>query len=275
MLASRTRRLRNLSINSLAPNILTILALCAGLTSIRFALQERWELAVAAVVLAGILDGLDGRLARLLKGASKFGAELDSLSDFVCFGVAPGFILYQWTLNQLGGVGWILVLGFAVCCALRLARFNTALENPDRPVWAANFFTGVAAPPAGGLVLLLMFLNFQELGELTRSPYLNGAWMCVVAFLMVSQIPTYSFKRIRVRRDLIMPTLLLVGVGAAALATYPWFVLTLIGIAYLASIPLAVRRFAKLVREQPAEPVETDLPIGDEAADSDDIRTFH
>ena len=275
MLASRTRRLRNLSINSLAPNILTILALCAGLTSIRFALQERWELAVAAVVLAGILDGLDGRLARLLKGASKFGAELDSLSDFVCFGVAPGFILYQWTLNQLGGVGWILVLGFAVCCALRLARFNTALENPDRPVWAANFFTGVAAPPAGGLVLLLMFLNFQELGELTRSPYLNGAWMCVVAFLMVSQIPTYSFKRIRVRRDLIMPTLLLVGVGAAALATYPWFVLTLIGIAYLASIPLAIRRFAKLVREQPAEPVESDLPVSEEAVDSDDIRTFH
>jgi CDP-diacylglycerol--serine O-phosphatidyltransferase len=251
------------------------LALCAGLTSIRFALQERWELAVAAVVLAGILDGLDGRLARLLKGASKFGAELDSLSDFICFGVAPGFILYQWTLSQLGGVGWILVLGFAVCCALRLARFNTALEKPDRPVWAANFFTGVAAPPAAGLALLLMFLNFQELGEFTRSPYLNGAWMCVVAFLMVSQIPTYSFKRIRVRRDLIMPTLLLVGVGAAALATYPWFVLTLIGFAYLASIPLAARGFARLSREQPEAPAEADIPVAEESTETDDARTFH
>ncbi len=275
MLVSRTRRLRNLSINSLAPNILTILALCAGLTSIRFALQERWELAVATVVLAGILDGLDGRLARLLKGASKFGAELDSLSDFVCFGVAPGFILYQWTLSQFGGIGWILVLGFAVCCALRLARFNTAMEEPDRPVWAANFFTGVAAPPAGGLALLLMFLNFQDLGELTRSPYLNGAWMCVVAFLMVSQIPTYSFKRIRVRRDLVLPTLLLVGLGAAALATYPWFVLTLIGFAYLASIPLSVRGYAKFVRELPVEPAQPDAPVGEESAEADDARTFH
>ena len=275
MLASRKRRLRNLSINSLAPNILTILALCAGLTSIRFALQERWELAVAAVVLAGILDGLDGRLARLLKGVSKFGAELDSLSDFICFGVAPGFILHQWTLHQLGGVGWILVLGFAVCCALRLARFNTATEDPEQPQWTADFFTGVAAPAAAGMMLLLMFLDFQGVGELARSPYLNGAWTAVVAFLMVSQVPTYSFKRVRVRRDFIMPTLLLVGIGAAALATYPWLVLTVIGFAYMASIPLAIRSFVKLKDIQPAPTAETELPPGEDETEAEDARTFH
>ncbi len=256
----RRRRLRNLPINSLLPNMLTVLALCAGLTSMRFALQERWEMAVAAIVVAAILDGLDGRLARLLKGASKFGAELDSLSDFVCFGVAPAFVLHQWTLFELRGVGWILVLGFAVCCALRLARFNTALEDPDRPAWSANYFTGVAAPAGAGLALIPVMLSFLELGALPRSPYLNGAWMAAVAFLMVSQIPTYSFKKLRVRRDMIMPMLLLVALGAAALAMYPWITLSSVATAYLISIPFAFFSHAKLSRTRPDEGDISDTP---------------
>ncbi|MCG8689579.1 MAG: phosphatidylcholine/phosphatidylserine synthase [Minwuiales bacterium] len=249
----RRRRLRNLPINSLLPNMLTVLALCAGLTSMRFALQERWEMAVGAIVVAAILDGLDGRLARLLKGASKFGAELDSLSDFVCFGVAPAFVLHQWTLFQLRGVGWILVLGFAVCCALRLARFNTALEDPNRPAWSVNYFTGVAAPAGAGLALIPVMLSFLEIGTLPRSPYLAGAWMAAVAFLMVSQIPTYSFKKVRVRRDMIMPMLLLVALGAAALAMYPWITLSTMATAYLVSIPFAFFSHAKLSRTGPED----------------------
>ncbi len=272
------RRLRNLPINSLLPNMLTVLALCAGLTSMRFALQERWELAVAAIIVAGILDGLDGRVARLLKSASKFGAELDSLSDFVCFGVAPAFIIYQWSLYELRGAGWIVVLGFAVCCALRLARFNTALEDPERPAWAANFFTGVAAPAGAGLSLMLMIASFLELGEIFRSPYLNAVWMALVAFLMVSRIPTYSFKTVRVRRDLIVPTLLFVGLGAAALLSYPWITLTATGLVYIAMIPLAMRSHAKLSGGKPAPEPHPDIPVTDEEiADesSDDAQMLH
>ena len=144
----RPPRISGLSFNKLIPNILTMLALCAGLTSIRFGLHGKWDQAVISILLAGLLDGLDGRIARLLHGTSKFGAELDSLSDFVSFGVAPSMLLYFWTMQGAGGIGWALVLLFSVCCALRLARFNTMLGEPDLPPWAYNFFTGVPAPAA-------------------------------------------------------------------------------------------------------------------------------
>ncbi|MBT3535221.1 MAG: phosphatidylcholine/phosphatidylserine synthase, partial [Rhodospirillaceae bacterium] len=152
----RNRRLRELPVNSLIPNILTVLALCAGMSAIRFAMQDKWELAVAAIIVAGILDGLDGRMARLLKGATKFGAELDSLSDFIAFGVAPALVIYLWSTEVLGGIGWIAGLAYSTCCALRLARFNTALDDPDRPAWASYFFTGMAAPAGACMVLLPM-----------------------------------------------------------------------------------------------------------------------
>jgi CDP-diacylglycerol--serine O-phosphatidyltransferase len=221
--------------------MLTVLALCAGLTSMRFSLNESWQLAVTAIVVAAVFDGLDGRLARLVKGTSKFGAELDSLSDFVCFGVAPSILIYRWTLSDLGGVGWILVLAFSVCCALRLARFNTALDSANQPTWMANFFAGVPAPAAGGLVLLPIILSFQVAEFFFHLPLVSAAVVAAVAFLMVSKVPTYSFKRIRVRREYILPVLIVVGLLAAVLWSYPWLTLTGVAVLYVASIPLSIR----------------------------------
>ncbi|MCE2493024.1 MAG: CDP-diacylglycerol--serine O-phosphatidyltransferase [Alphaproteobacteria bacterium] len=245
ILRARTAGLRSLPVNSLAPNMLTVLALCAGLTSMRFSLNESWQLAVMAILVAALFDGLDGRLARLLKGTSKFGAELDSLSDFVCFGVAPSILLYRWTLNDLGGVGWILVLAFSVCCALRLARFNTALDSANQPTWMTNFFMGVPAPAAGGLVLLPVMLSFQVAESFFHYPLVNAFVVAAVAFLMVSKVPTYSFKRLRVRREYILPVLIVVGLLAAVLWSYPWQMLTGIGLLYLASIPLSMRSYRR------------------------------
>jgi len=237
----RNHRLRELPVNSLIPNILTVLALCAGMSAIRFAMQEKWELAVAAIIIAGILDGLDGRMARLLKGATKFGAELDSLSDFIAFGVAPALVIYLWSTQMLGGVGWIAGLAYSTCCALRLARFNAALENPDRPVWANYFFTGMSAPAGACVALLPMAISFQVEGGFLRQPILMAAWLLLVAFMMISRIPTYSFKRVRIRRDLVLPLLVVVGIVAAILSSYPWFVLSVLGVLYLASVPFSYR----------------------------------
>ena len=250
----RNRRLRELPVNSLIPNILTVLALCAGMSAIRFAMQDKWQLAVAAILIAGVLDGLDGRMARLLKGATKFGAELDSLSDFIAFGVAPALVIFMWSTEALGGVGWIAGLAYSTCCALRLARFNTTLDNPDRPVWASYFFTGMAAPAAACMVLLPMAISFQIEGSLLREPALMAVWLLAVAFMMISRIPTYSFKRVRIRRELVLPLLVVVGVVAAILSSYPWFVLSVLGVSYLASVPFSYRaqqRFAA-VQDSPA-----------------------
>ncbi len=260
----RSRRLRPLPLRSLAPNILTVLALCAGLTSIRFSLLERWELAVLAIVLAGVFDALDGRLARLLKGTTKFGAELDSLSDFVSFGVAPGLLVYIWSLDEIGGAGWIVVLAFAVSCGLRLARFNTAMDDPDRPVFMTYFFTGVPAPAGGGLALLPIMLSFQGYDAVFRLPAVIAPYMVLVAFLMISRIPTYSFKRIRVRRNQVLPVLMLVALLAAFLVSYPWLTLTAIGVLYLLSIPLSFRSYRRMLRDHrrgaPAETVTEEAP---------------
>jgi CDP-diacylglycerol--serine O-phosphatidyltransferase len=239
---------RPIPINTLAPNILTVLALCSGLTSMRFALQEHWQLAVAAILLAGVLDGLDGRLARLLKGASKFGAELDSLSDMVCFGVAPAVTLYLWELQNAGGIGWIAVLAFAVCCGLRLARFNTALDDPDRPAWSGNFFTGVAAPVGASLALLPMALAFQIGDEYIRTPFIIVPWTLFLAAMMVSKVPTYSFKKLRVRRDMVLPVLLIIGFAFGALVTFPWITLTVIGLLYLSTFLFSFRAHARYRR---------------------------
>ena len=240
----RRYRPRGLPVNSLIPNVLTVLALCAGMTSIRFALQERYELAVIAIVVAAVLDGLDGRVARLLKGATKFGAEMDSLSDFVCFGVAPALLAFLWSTHELGGFGWMASLAFGTCCALRLARFNTALDDPDRPAWAGKFFTGVAAPAGAGFAMLPLAVSFQ-VGDAVRAPELVSIWLLIVALLMVSRIPTYSFKGLRVRREQVLPLLVVVGIVAAMLVSYPWFVLSTIGFAYLASIPFSFMRYRR------------------------------
>jgi len=237
----RKKRFRDLSFNRMIPNILTLLALAAGLTAIRFGLEGRWEHAVLAIIVAGVLDALDGRIARLLKGSSKFGAELDSLSDFVCFGVSPVLVLYLWTMKDAGRLGWVLVMLFTICCGLRLARFNVMMEDHDAPAWQAHFFTGIPAPAGGGLVLLPMVLSFQVGEDFFRQPWVVGIFMLVIAGMLVSTIPTYSFKKLKISRQWILPTMLITGAIAVFLINAPWLTLSVVGFAYICSIPLSYR----------------------------------
>jgi CDP-diacylglycerol---serine O-phosphatidyltransferase len=242
---AKKRRLQHLSINTMIPNILTLLALASGLTSMRFAFQERWEFAALAIAVAAVFDTLDGRIARLLKGASKFGAELDSLSDFVCFGVAPAMILYLWAMQDAGRAGWLLVMLFAMCCGLRLARFNVALEEENAPPWKANFFAGVPAPAGAGLVLLPMVLAFQLGDDILRSPWVVSIFLLSVGALFVSSVPTFSFKKVVVPRRRLLVTMLTVVMVIAFIASLPWLSLSVILGTYLASIPLAMRAYKR------------------------------
>ncbi|MDA1090514.1 MAG: CDP-diacylglycerol--serine O-phosphatidyltransferase [Proteobacteria bacterium] len=235
------KRFRDMSFNRMIPNILTLLALSAGLTAIRFALNGKWEHAAMAIVIAAILDALDGRMARLLKGASKFGAELDSLSDFVCFGVSPALILYLWTMRDAGRLGWVVVMVFVICCGLRLARFNVMLEDPDALPWKSRFFTGIPAPAGGGLALLPLALSFQLGDGFFRDPWVAGIVLLVMAGMMVSTVPTYSFKNLKISRAWILPTMLITGAVIILLINAPWVTLSVIGIAYIASIPFSIR----------------------------------
>ena len=236
----RVRRIPERSVNRLIPNILTLLALCAGMTAIRFALTGNFQAAVYAIIVAGILDGLDGRIARLLKATSHFGAELDSLSDFISFGVAPATVMYLWTMSDLHGVGWAIVLFFAVCCALRLARFNTQLSAEPVP-HTAGYFTGVPAPAGAWLVMMPMFASFEWGDWITRSPYLSLFWITGIALLMVSRIPTMSAKKFHIPPHQVVPTLLGIGLLAAFATTAPWPTMFLLGLIYLATIPVTLR----------------------------------
>jgi CDP-diacylglycerol--serine O-phosphatidyltransferase len=229
------------------PNILTLLALCAGMTAIRYALGGKFEAAVIAILVAAVFDGLDGRVARLLKSASPFGAQLDSLSDFVCFGVAPAVVVYIWTMSHLASFGWAVAVFFAICCALRLARFNTQLDA-ELPSYAYYFFTGVPAPAGGGLALVPLFLSFEYGDTFFRLPLLSAVWMAIVAALMVSRIPTMSVKRFRVPHHFAVPIMLAIALVAAFMTTAPWPTLTVVGLAYLASIPFTVRSYNRLRR---------------------------
>jgi CDP-diacylglycerol---serine O-phosphatidyltransferase len=268
MMRRPRRRLREQSINRLIPNMFTVLALCAGLTAIRFAVDQRWENAVIALVAAGVFDGLDGRIARLLGGSTKFGAELDSLSDVISFGVAPAVTLYLWSLKGASTLGWTVALIFAVCCALRLARFNTKLDEIDPMPWAGQFFTGVPAPAGAGLAVLPIMLSFELGDTVVRHPAVVAPVMLAVAGLMVSRLPIYSFKRVKVPHHLIVPTLLAVGVLAGLLISATWITLIMIGVAYIVNIPLSIRSHARLKRaheEQlakaaPPEPVQSLAP---------------
>jgi CDP-diacylglycerol---serine O-phosphatidyltransferase len=269
----RVRRIPELSFNRMVPNILTLLALCAGMTAIRFALNGNFQAAVYAIIVAGVFDGLDGRVARLLKATSRFGAELDSLSDFVSFGVAPAAVMYLWTMSALHSVGWAIVLFYAVCCALRLARFNTQLSAEPTPA-SAGYFSGVPAPGGAGLVMMPMFASFEWGDWMARSPYLGAVWISGIALLMVSRIPTLSLKNFRIPHRFVMPTLLGIGLLAAFATTAPWPTLLLIGFMYLGSIPMTMRAAAGLRRAAGAkkpEPTEASAllaappaaPVGD------------
>ena len=251
----RVRRLSPLSVNRMVPNVLTLLALCAGMTAIRFAIGGQFQYAVFAIIAAGVFDGLDGRLARLLKATTPFGAELDSLADFISFGVAPAAMLYLWTMAQWHSIGWAIVLFYAVCCALRLARFNTQLTAEPAPAWRANFFSGAPAPAGAGLLMLPMFVSFEWGDWIARSPYLNGIWISGVALLMVSTVPTVLLKRIRIAPHFVMPTLLVVGLMTAFFTTAPWATLICVGAMYLSSIPLTVRASQRMRRAaEPSRP---------------------
>ncbi len=249
----RTQRLKELPFNRMVPNILTLLALAAGLTSIRFALMHKWEYAAFSLVVAAILDTMDGRVARLLKGASKFGAELDSLSDFVCFGVSPALILYLWAMQDAGRAGWILVMLFAMCCGLRLARFNVASDDDDAPEWKANFFAGVPAPAGAGLVLLPLILSFQIETDVLRSPWVVAGFLFVVGGLLVSSVPTYSFKKLKVSRNFIMPTMLIVAGVAAFSVSVPWLTLSTVLALYLGTFVFSIRSFRRYQAQEPAK----------------------
>lgn len=239
------QRIRALPFNRLIPNILTVLALCAGLTAILYGFQSRWDMAVLAILFAAVLDALDGRVARLLGGATKFGAELDSLSDFVSFGVAPALLIFLWTLHGLKGVGWVIALVFAVCVALRLARFNTRLGVSDMPSWASNFFTGVPAPAGGGLVLLPLMIHLETGAAFMAHPFVNGVVAIMVAYLMISRIPTFSFKQMHIPHRFVLPFLLFVGLLAALMATAIWATLSVMMFLYLLTIPFSIRSYAR------------------------------
>jgi CDP-diacylglycerol--serine O-phosphatidyltransferase len=240
-MARRPRpRLGAQSINRLIPNSLTLLALCVGVTAMRFAIEGLWDRAVIAIVVAAVLDGLDGRIARALGATSRFGAELDSLSDFVCFGVAPAVVVYMWSLQDLGGLGWALSLLFAVCCGLRLARFNVALDSRESlPPWTRDYFVGVPAPAGGGLAIMPLIFGLQFEHGFFSSPWLNGVVLAGVAGLMVSRLPTFAFKRLKVPGRHVVLVLLAVGAFVAFMISTPWVTLGMTGLAYLASIPYA------------------------------------
>ncbi len=232
----------------LIPNVLTLFSLCSGLSAIRFALLERWEAAVAAIIIAAIFDMLDGRVARMLNITSKFGAELDSLSDMISFGVAPAITLYLWGMHEGDEVGWLAVLAYVICAALRLARFNTMLENADLPVWRKGYFVGLASPAAAGLALLPMYWSFAVGADAFKIPELIAIWLMLLGALMVSQLPTFAIKGHRVPRSWIVPILVAMTLMAAQLVTSPWRTFGLLGIIYFISLPVSWHQFRQRAR---------------------------
>jgi CDP-diacylglycerol--serine O-phosphatidyltransferase len=253
--ASELRRLRfrNIPLRVVLPNLVTLLALCMGLTSIRYAIDGKFETAVTAVMAAAVLDGLDGRLARAIKGTSRFGAELDSLSDFVDFGVAPALLRYLWSMHEIKGLGWFAVLVFAIAAALRLARFNVMIEDPSKPAWHAQFFVGMPAPAGAVTVLLPLYLHLSVL-ELPATKTLaafNIVYVLAIAFLMASRIPHFSGKKVgRIPRDLVIPVLFGVGATILLLAIFPMELLAVVSLAFLAAIPISVKRYNALARAE-------------------------
>jgi CDP-diacylglycerol--serine O-phosphatidyltransferase len=236
----RRRRFKAIPVRTLLPNMITLLALCAGLTAIRLAVESKLDLALAAIVFAALLDGIDGRVARMLKGTSRFGAELDSLADFVNFGVAPALILYFWGLYELKSAGWIAALVFAICAALRLARFNVMIDDPNKPAWAGNFFTGIPAPAGAMTVLLPIYLYFLGVSNGLVTVWLTFFYTLVIGLLMVSRLPVFSGKRVgkRVPPEMVLPLFVVFVLVFALLISYPWEVLTLGTVVYLACLPL-------------------------------------
>lgn len=261
----RVPQFKGQTLSKLIPNLITVGATCAGLTGVKYALDEKWEFAMIAIIVAGVLDGLDGRMARLLKSASDFGAELDSLSDFAAFGVSPALIMYFWSLESLGRFGWPVALFLVICCGFRLARFNTNLGK--LPPYAYNYFTGVPAPMAAGLAILPMIASTGLEADILREPAVVAIWLIFVALLMVSRLPTYAFKQAKIPHAAILPILVVFGVLVALLTVAPWRTLTVVGVFYLLSFPASVYTYLRLKAEaermQDARDEEDDSEDGD------------
>ena len=239
---------RGLPLRAVAPNAVTALAMCSGLSGVRFAIGGEWERAVAMIMIAGVLDGIDGRIARLVRGESRFGAELDSLSDAISFGVAPALILYLWSLAALPRVGWIAALMFAVFCALRLARFNAKIDESDQPHKSAGFLTGIPAPVGAGLAMLPLYLWFWTDEPRFASPWLVAPWVAFIAILMVSSLATFSWGSLRLRRTIRFEAIAGVVLLGAALVSAPWHTLSIVSIVYLLTLPFSIASYARIKR---------------------------
>ena len=266
---------RGIPLRTIVPNAVTALALCSGLFGIRFAIGGEWAAAVGFVVLAAILDGLDGRIARLLNGQSRFGAELDSLSDVTAFGVAPAIILYLWVLDSLKELGpdidrwnrygWLFLLAYAVCAALRLARFNANIDAVEQPHKSAGFLTGVPAPAGAGLVLLPIYL-WEWTGEpMLREPWLAAPWAAAVGFLMISNLATFSWGSLRLRSHVRLGALVVIALVFAALISAPFPTLSVAALLYALMIPFSIASYSKVKRQRAVEPLRPEPPLAREA----------
>ncbi|MDN2567705.1 CDP-diacylglycerol--serine O-phosphatidyltransferase [Aquibium sp. A9E412] len=254
--------IREMPFRLVVPNLITLLAICAGLTGIRLAFEHRVELAVMMVLVAAFLDAVDGRVARMLKASSRFGAQMDSLADIVNFGVAPALVLYAFLLDRAGSIGWIAALIFAIACGLRLARFNVMLDDETRPAWHGDYFVGVPAPAGAVLVMLPVYLGFLGLAPSLPFALAASLYTVLIGLLLVSRLPVYSGKvsASRVRRDLVLPLILLVVLYVLLLASFTWETMAASAILYVLSLPVGMaayaRRAARAQQEAAAGPPE-------------------
>lgn len=255
-------RIREIPLRLMFPNLVTILAICAGLSGIRFAFEDRFETATVMVLLAAFLDGVDGRLARLLKATSRFGAQMDSLADIVNFGVAPALVLYAFLLDRAGSPGWIAALLFAIACGMRLARFNVLDEQKDRPAWQNEYFVGVPAPAGALMVMLPLYLSFLGLEPTLEIAYGGAAFTVLVAFLLVSRLPVYSGKSAKIPGDRVLPVILGVVLFFLLLVSYPWYTLTVSVFAYLCFLPFSVRAYSRRARKEGETMLPPDVDEG-------------
>lgn len=255
-----------LTLRAMLPNAITAAALCSGLTGIRFATEGQWGYAIILVVLAGVLDGIDGRVARLLNAQSRFGAELDSLADSLSFGVAPALILFMWSLQDWPRFGWFAALAFAICCALRLARFNARIDSDDQPHKSAGFLTGVPAPVGAGLAFTPFYLWTETGEEFFRNPVLMAIWLTVIAVLMISNMATLSWASLRPRKSIRLGLIAFIGLAFAALLMEPWWTLAAISIVYLALMPYGLIKYGRIKRRRKHEALASAAPATGAAA---------
>jgi CDP-diacylglycerol---serine O-phosphatidyltransferase len=248
MTLSSSSKKTKVPISRLFPSMVTIMAICFGMTAIRYALKQQWDIATTFIIISGFLDVVDGRLARYLKATSNFGAQLDSLADFINFGIAPAIVLYLWGLNQIEikGLGWGLVLFYSICSAIRLARFNSNLAEPNRAAWKDAFFTGIPAPAGAYLALipLMISFNFNILEYI--HPIAIGIYLMIIGILMASRIPTFATKKLVIKKEHISFVLVIAGILIGSIIMEPWITLPFLGIIYVLTFPCSILYYRRL-----------------------------